>query len=81
MDLKTQEERLQAEYNRLCSLYGDALLKLRYWQEQKDLLEKQIDSLSTEKQKIEYEKLLAEKKDADASQTRNDGSSDQAEAS
>ncbi|MCB0394028.1 MAG: hypothetical protein KDD25_05685 [Bdellovibrionales bacterium] len=69
-----RESRLQAEYNRLCSLYGDALLKLRYWTEQKELIEKQVDLIGKEKQKLDSEKAVKHE-----SENVGDGSPDQSE--
>lgn len=70
----SRESRLQAEYNRLCSLYGDALLKLRYWTEQKELIEKQVDLIGKEKEKLDKEKAAINE-----SENVGDGSPDQSE--
>jgi len=48
-------EALQSQYNTLCARYGDALISLRYWNEQKDNLEQDIDKLGEVQKNLNVE--------------------------
>lgn len=47
-ELQSQYSQLQQSYNLLAMKFGDAQLKIRYWNEQIDKLTKQIDDLGDE---------------------------------
>lgn len=46
---------LQTQYNSLCAQYGDTLLKIRYWNEQKDKCEKDIDKIGDVQKELNFE--------------------------
>jgi len=48
-------QELQQKYNSLCAKYGDCLISLRYWNEQKEKLEKDIDTLGDMQKRLNLE--------------------------
>lgn len=59
MEIKEKREKLQAEYNSLCARYGDAKLKIKYWQEQIELIEQELVSLNKADQQLRKEEEQA----------------------
>ena len=58
--IKKDLESLQNQYNSLCAKYGDCLISLRYWNEQKANLEKDIDKLGEVQKELNAELRTAE---------------------
>ena len=57
-EFQKKYQELHNEYQMLCAQYGDSMLKIRYWTEKQEELQKAIDALG-EKQK-ELEKKFQE---------------------
>lgn len=77
-EIEKAYQHLHNEYQILAAKYGDSLLKIRYWNEQKEMLEKQIDELGDRQKALEAE---MQKEPGEVDAPSGDGSTDQAEAS
>ena len=69
--IEKDRQELQQKYNSLCAKYGDCLISLRYWNEQKEKLEKDIDTLGDMQKRLNLELQHAKSNTAADSDTAN----------
>lgn len=78
--IQNQLNQLEIEYSRLCANYGNTLLKLRYWSEQKEGLEKQIDQIGEMQKDLNMEMQYAPEEGVDEPQAEDRSSNQPASA-
>ena len=77
-ELQKKYQELHGEYQQLAAQYGDSMLKIRYWTEKQQELQKLIDALGDRQKDLEQKLLETPDEIDDAS---GDGAADQTQAS